>query len=81
MSDPVRPNENPMQHLEDWDADVAQRYPEPDAPSSWSKARKTDEFRDYSEGNRDGVREFYRLNHERQTVDFVRSMREKYLPP
>ena len=39
------------------------------------------DFRDYGEDARDGVREFYRLNHTRQTVEFVRAAREKYLPP
>jgi inositol oxygenase len=36
-------------------------------------------FRDYAAA-RPGVREFYRLNHTRQTVDFVRGRREAYLP-
>jgi inositol oxygenase len=37
-------------------------------------------FRDF-ERARPSVREFYRRNHEGQTVDFVRAKREEYLPP
>ncbi|MDR3633951.1 MAG: inositol oxygenase family protein [Isosphaeraceae bacterium] len=37
-------------------------------------------FRDYREDVRPGVREFYRLNHERQTLAFVRAKRAQYLP-
>ena len=36
-------------------------------------------FRDYAAAQ-PGVREFYRLNHAHQTVDFVRGKREEYLP-
>jgi inositol oxygenase len=38
-------------------------------------------FRDFERLARPGVREFYRLNHRHQTVDFVRSKRAAYLPP
>ncbi len=37
-------------------------------------------FRDYSEQARAGVREFYRLNHTRQTLDFVLAKKREYLP-
>ena len=39
------------------------------------------DYRDYENNSRDCVRDFYRLNHTRQTVEFVRAAREKYLPP
>ncbi|MBM84347.1 MAG: inositol oxygenase [Planctomycetaceae bacterium] len=71
------PTENPLERLDDWDDDVAQRYPSPGAKLD----SDSQDFRDYSETTRDGVRDFYRLNHERQTVDFVKATREKYLPP
>jgi len=63
----------PMNSLDDWDDDVRQRYTAPE--------RKPNEFRDYSEDTRDGVRDFYYQNHAHQTVAFVRAAREKYLPP
>ena len=70
-------NENPLDNLDEWDDDVRQRYPSADTTASNSPA----EFRDYSENTRSGVRDFYKLNHERQTLSFVQSTREKYLPP
>lgn len=66
-------SDNPLASLDEWDDDVRRRYP--------NTKRAPAEFRDYREGTRDGVREFYRLNHTYQTVDFVRSMRDRYLPP
>lgn len=72
-------NENPLTSLDDWDEDVARRYPDPGS-GRFNEARKPEEFRDYGDDARDGVREFYRLNHTKQTVEFGKSMREKYLP-
>ena len=62
-------DETPLTHLDDWDDDVRRRYPRKPAEKNQSH-----EFRNYEEGTRDGVREFYRRNHVHQTVDFVRSM-------
>lgn len=67
---PESAEQNPLGNLDEWDDDVRRRYRSDD-----------DGFRNYSDGNRAGVREFYRQNHMRQTVDFVRSARNKYLPP
>jgi inositol oxygenase len=39
-----------------------------------------DDFRDYSEKVRPAVREFYRLNHRHQTLDFVQEKKKQYLP-
>jgi inositol oxygenase len=36
-------------------------------------------FRNYGEGTRAPVRELYRLNHQRQTLDFVRRKKREYL--
>ncbi|MEZ6127987.1 MAG: inositol oxygenase family protein [Planctomycetaceae bacterium] len=61
----------PLQNIDEWDDDVRQRYSQDG----------TDGFRDYSDNTRDGVKEFYRLNHQLQTVAFNRAIREKYVPP
>ena len=66
----TEPDNRPLQNLDVVDEDTARRYPQDG----------NDGFRDYSEGSRDGVREFYRLNHMHQTVDFVRETRDRYLP-
>lgn len=39
------------------------------------------EFRNYEAEARNTVKEFYRLHHERQTLDFVREKEAEYLPP
>jgi inositol oxygenase len=60
----------PLQNLEQWDDFVGQRY-QPD--------KKQEEFRQYNDSAPPGVREFYRLNHTHQTVDFVRQKKQQYL--
>jgi inositol oxygenase len=73
MTDP-RPDRTPLRQLDDWDDFVRQEvYPQPHAKSR-------DEYRNYAAPGRDRVREFYRLNHRFQTVDFVAEQRRKYLP-
>lgn len=69
--------DNPLDKLDDWDDDVRRRYPE----QGVIETDVEDGFRDYGDGVRNGVREFYRQNHIYQTVEFGRSVREKYLPP
>lgn len=60
----------PFSHPDEWDDSVRERY-NPD--------RKPEEFRDYGETVHPRVREFYRLNHAHQTVDFNREARRKWL--
>ena len=56
--------------LDQWDDDVRARY-DPD--------RKPTEFRNYGERVPAVVREFYRLNHTNQTLEFVKRKREQWL--
>ncbi len=65
---------------EAWEADLLERYPEPGTPPEGSAQAESADFRDYTEGTRDGVQEFYYQNHTRQTLEFVRDMHQKYLP-
>jgi inositol oxygenase len=62
--------QNPLADLDEWEAFLRQRYPAPEESSS---------FRDYGTNVRPAVREFYRLNHRYQTVDFVRAKEGQYL--
>jgi inositol oxygenase len=73
---PADPRLNqPLSRLDQWDDFVKDRvYPEPG-----HKAR--DDYRNYEEPARAGVREFYRLNHRCQTLDFVLRCKATYLPP
>ena len=67
------PSENPLNRLDDWDDFVETRYPVPG-----EKAKE--DYRKYDSTARDGVREFYHLNHRLQTYDFVQEKKRTYLP-
>ena len=56
--------------MELWDDDVRRRY---------DPARKEEEFRQYGDGVSPVVKEFYRLNHTNQTLDFARQKRKQWL--
>ena len=57
---------------EAWEQDLLKRYPE-------NGEKSKDEFRNYEDPARDTVKEFYQLNHQYQTYDFVRQKEEEYL--
>lgn len=65
---------NPLKGIGQWEDDVLKRYPEAGEP-----AKAKEEFRNYEAPARDTVREFYRLNHQYQTYDFVMKKREEFL--
>lgn len=76
----MTPEHAPLADLDEWEDDLRRRYPEPAQPRAHTRADKTEsQFRDYAAEVRPGVREFYRLNHRHQTVDFVRAKRAEYL--
>ena len=64
----------PLENIGQWEEDLLKRYPENGHP-----ARAKEEFRNYEAPARDTVREFYRLNHQYQTYDFVMKKREEFL--
>jgi inositol oxygenase len=66
--------------LDDWEDFVKARYPTGQAAISDSYEKTKDQFRDYEKLARPGVREFYRLNHRYQTLDFVLGKKREYLP-
>ena len=65
---------NPLASIEHWEDDVLNRYPEPNQP-----AKSKEEFRNYDDPKRETVREFYRLNHQYQTLDFVNEKKKAFL--
>ena len=66
-------NPEPLRSLDQWEEFVEREvYPEAGA-----KARE--DYRVYDDKTRDGVRDFYRLNHRYQTYAFVQEKRQKYL--
>ena len=70
------PQANPLESLDEWEDDLLNRYPDPDAIV---QNRTKEEYRDYENTTRDTVKEFYKLNHTYQTYDFVMQKRADYL--
>src|SRR5438093_2184353 len=74
---------NPLAGLEEWEEFLKERYPEPQPAAkpvpAASAAKKKEEFRNYEAQARPSVREFYRLNHQHQTHDFVQAKRKEFL--
>jgi inositol oxygenase len=65
---------NPLKSIEEWEDDVLLRYPEEGVPT---KAKE--DYRNYTAPARDTVKEFYRLNHQFQTYDFVMQKKKDFL--
>jgi inositol oxygenase len=63
-----------MQHVDDWEESLKSRYPVP------GSEKPQEAFRDYRAEARPSVKEFYRLNHHNQTLDFVKHKKAEYLP-
>ena len=72
----MKPEDNPLQSLDQWDDDLLRRYPKQPVAN---QGNTSEEFRSYDDAP-DHVREFYRLNHQRQTVEINRLKREQFLP-
>jgi inositol oxygenase len=64
----IIPNQ-PLQDLDQWDDFLEGRYRE---------GKTQEEFRQYDATATPGVAEFYRLNHENMTVDYVMAKEEEY---
>jgi len=73
---PAEENNSPLQNLDEWENDVLERYPD---PATINQGKKEEEFRNYEETAKDGVKEFYRLNHKYQTYEFVMQKKADYL--
>ncbi len=80
------PNPKPLEHLEEWEDFLKERYPEGSAPAVATpvfRATDTDkkevEFRNYEADARPTVREFYRLNHQFQSYEFGQAKRADFL--
>lgn len=66
---------SPMHDVDDWENDLLSRYPNPE-----DTEKTKEEFRNYIDSDREaGVREFYRLNHQFQTYDFVTKKEQEFL--
>lgn len=66
-------NDSPLSGLDEWEEDLLRRYPEGE------NSKQAETFRDYEAEARPCVKEFYRLNHHHQTLQFAREKKAKYL--
>jgi inositol oxygenase len=77
-------NASPLRSLDEWEDDLKRRYPQSAGGARPFRAtdpdKKPEDFRNYRAEARPSVKEFYRLNHIHQTVDFVRQKRAQFLP-
>ncbi|MFK7736686.1 MAG: inositol oxygenase family protein [Pirellulaceae bacterium] len=94
-SDSPRPanskEDNPLENLDEWEDDVLRRYPADSTVVNESTSSESvqggtsglsndqESFRDYEAETRPSVREFYRLNHRYQTVEFGEQKRRQFL--
>jgi inositol oxygenase len=69
------PSKAPLGSLDEWEEFLERRYPPPG-----QAAKEEVAFRDYAAEARSSVKEFYRLNHRHQTLDFVLEKKREYLP-
>jgi len=69
MSAETGQSANPLEDLDQWDEFLEGRYQE---------GKSETEFRQYDAQANPGVAEFYRLNHENQTVDYVQRKEKEY---
>lgn len=76
MNESMPPTAAPLNSLDDWEDDLLQRYPD---PSAIAGDKPADAYRDYDNTVKNSVREFYRLNHQYQTYDFVDNKRADFL--
>ncbi|HEY8749919.1 MAG TPA: inositol oxygenase family protein [Tepidisphaeraceae bacterium] len=81
---------NPLEDLDHWEEFLKDRYPESESAELVAVGAETDvekakwkrdkaKFRDYRAEARPSVKEFYRLNHTHQTLDFVKSKHREFL--
>ena len=69
----------PLRDLDQWEDDLRRRYPDSAGEPVPSPAKTKEEFRDYRAEARPEVKEFYRLHHKHQTVEFVQAKRAEFL--
>jgi inositol oxygenase len=71
----------PLTGLEEWEDFLKVRYPEEQTQpfKATDPEKKKEQFRNYEADARPTVREFYRLNHQHQSYDFVQAKKKDFL--
>ena len=72
---PEKDGTNPLVNIDVWEDDLLARYPDPKFAY-----KKKEKFRNYVDSERvETVKEFYRMNHQFQTYDFVCDKEKEFL--
>ena len=69
-----------LEEIDDWEKYRGALGGENEGKIFTDPEKPKEAFRDYERDARPSVREFYRLNHEHQTFDFVRAKKAEYTP-
>jgi len=75
-------NPTPLPELDQWEEFLKTRYPAPESTAESAppkRATTKTAFRDYRAEARPSVKEFYRLNHSYQTLEFVLEKKRQWL--
>lgn len=78
-SDSSQASNNPLASLDEWEDFLLDTYPEEQSDFIKNIKREQNEFRDYRKEARPSVKEFYRINHQHQTLDFVLQKKRDFL--
>lgn len=81
MTTETIPPSNTLQSLDEWEDFLKATYPETQPESDFLKnlKREQGQFRDYRKEARPSVKEFYKINHQHQTLDFVLRKKADFL--
>lgn len=76
------PTPNPLESLDEWEDHLKERYPQEgkknDSFVTVNPEKTEEQFRNYEAEARNSVKEFYRLNHTHQTLEFARQKRADF---
>lgn len=79
LQSPEQIAHSPLASLEEWEDFVKETYPESSSDFLKNIKREQSQFRDYRKEARPSVKEFYRINHQHQTLDFVLAKKKEFL--
>lgn len=80
-AEPLPQSPQPLTALDQWEEFLVDRYPQPadQDQSAAAKGKAKSQFRDYRAEARPSVKEFYRLNHAHQTLEFVLARKRRFM--
>ena len=70
---------SPLKSLDEWEDFLKATYPEESSEFLQNVKRDQAQFRDYRKEARPSVKEFYKINHHHQTLDFVLAKKKEFL--